>query len=357
MNLFVRRLGIRVPLIQSPMAGVSTPALAAAVAQAGGLGSVAIGHLDRDAAQAAVAETRRRVNGPFNVNVFCHQPALRDAAKEDAWLNRLSPLFGRFRATPPKQLKELYQSYLTNKAMQELLLVEKPSVVSFHFGIPFTEHLDELRKRGTYTLATVTNLDEAILAQKVGVDALIAQGFEAGGHRGVFDPDATDKRLPTLSLTALLSQHISLPIISAGGIMTASDVTAAMDSGASAVQVGTAFLLCPEVSIDADYRTAIQQACTRGTAMTRVISGRPARSIVNEFTKFGDTLPASISIPSYPVAYDAGKALRVAAQSAGNHEYRAQWAGEGAAQCESIPAGEVVERLTGNLPISRGVIK
>ncbi len=353
MNPFVRRLGIRVPLIQSPMAGVSTPALAAAVAKAGGLGSVAIGHLDRDDAQAAIAETRRRVNGPFNVNVFCHQPAIRDAAKEDAWIERLAPLFERFHATPHKQLKEIYQSYLTNRAMQELLLVEKPSVVSFHFGIPSTEHLDELRKRATYTLATVTNLDDAILAQEAGVDALIAQGVEAGGHRGVFDPDATDKRLSTLGLTALLSQHIRLPIISAGGIMNADDVTAALDCGAIAVQVGTAFLLCPEVSIDAGYRTAIRQASSRGTAMTRAISGRPARSMVNEFTKFGDTLPASISIPSYPVAYDVGKALRVAAQSAGNQEYGAQWAGEGAVQCESIPAGDVVERLTGHLPISR----
>ncbi len=351
MNSFVHRLGIPFPLVQSPMAGVSTPALAAAVINAGGLGSIAVGNLDAEAARRTIAELRRLTNGPFNVNVFCHRPAGRDALKEEQWLERLAPMFARFHATRPERLHEIYRSYVVDEQLQVLLLAERPTVVSFHFGLPAAEHIHLLRARGSMVLATITNLSEALAAEEACVDAVVAQGFEAGGHRGVFDPNSDDECLSTRELIVRLQRDTKLPIIAAGGIMDAKHVSAAFEAGASAVQVGTAFLLCPEVSIDAGYRSAIESASTRGTVMTRVISGRPARSIVGEFTRFGDALESQDVIPNYPIAYDAGKALRAAAIAAGNHEFGAHWAGGGVRECRAVPAAEVVAKLMSQSPV------
>ena len=350
MNNFIQRLGIRYPIIQSPMAGVSTPALAAAVSDAGGLGSVAIGHLGPDAARSAIEAVRKVVKGPFNVNVFCHRPARRDADKEAKWLHHLTPLFQAFHSEPPQQLREIYRSYVADEALQEVIHEECPAVVSFHFGLPSAIHIRELQARGSCILATVTNLSEAVLAEQAEVDAIVAQGYEAGGHRGVFEPESEDEKLSTLELTGRLFQQTNLPIIAAGGIMDASDVTAAIASGASAVQVGTVFLLCPEVSLDSGYSAAIKDVSKRGTTMTQAISGRPARSVVNEFTKFGDTISSTNMIPDYPIAYDAGKSLRIAAEAIGNQQFGAQWAGVGAVKCEAIPAREVIARMVAVIP-------
>jgi len=306
---------------------------------------LAVGHLDMVQARRAIAQVRRLTEGPFNVNVFCHRPAERDAMKESEWLSCLTPLFQRFQAEPPELLREIYRSYVVDRDMQQVLLETRPAVVSFHFGLPESDHIKRLKANGSFVIANVTNLPEAKLAEQSGVDAIVAQGFEAGGHRGVFNPDAADEQLPTLKLTSRLARAIELPIISAGGVMDADDVATAMKAGASAVQVGTAFLLCPEVSIDDGYRARIFDAAKRGTAMTRAISGRPARSIVSEFTTFGESLPAPDCIPAYPVAYDAGKALKAAAISAGSYEYGATWAGAGVSKCEPIAAAEVVSRL------------
>ena len=344
-NRLMQRLEIRFPIVQAPMAGVSTPALAAAVTNAGGLGSIAVGNVDAVAAHGSIAEVRRLTKGPFNVNVFCHRPALRDSQKEALWIARLLPEFQKFGSAPPHQLREIYRSYIEDIAMQRLLLAERPRVVSFHFGLPPTEHIHALRAGGTFTIATCTNNSEAMSAEEAGVDAVVAQGYEAGGHRGVFDPDANDECLSTLKLTHQIARKTKLAVISAGGLMDAADLDAALKAGASAVQVGTAFLLCPEVSIDAGYRTAIQEASKRGTVMIRAISGRPARSLTNEFTRLGQSI-ASEAIPDYPVAYDAGKALRDAAARAGNYDYGAHWAGSGASKCVPQSASEVVARLT-----------
>lgn len=345
MNRLVQRLEIRFPIVQAPMAGVSTPALAAAVTNAGGLGSIAVGNIDAAAARGSIAQVRRLTKGPFNVNVFCHRPALRHLQKEASWIARLTPEFQKFGSAPPLQLREIYCSYIQDIAMQRLLLAERPHVVSFHFGLPATDHIRALRAEGTFIIATVTNGSEAMSAEEAGVDAVVAQGYEAGGHRGVFDPDAKDDCLSTLELTHQIACNTKLPVISAGGIMGATGVDAALTAGASAVQIGTAFLLCPEVSIDTGYRTAIREASQRGTVMTRAISGRSARSLTNEFTRLGEGI-APETIPDYPVAYDAGKALREVATSAGNYDYGAHWAGSGASNCVPQSAAEVVARLT-----------
>ena len=349
MNSLVRRLAVRYPIIQAPMAGVSTRALAAAVSDAGGLGSVAIGHLNHDAAQNAIAAVRELVKGPFNVNVFCHRPALRDAANERKWLERLAPFFHRYHATPPASLNEVYRSYIAEESLQSLLLRERPAVVSCHFGLPLKQHIHSLQSQGCFVMATVTNVLEGVSAEEAGVDAVVAQGYEAGGHRGMFDPDAEDECLSTLELTNSLARNTKLPIVSAGGIMDSAGVQEVMDAGASAVQVGTAFLLCPEASVNAGYRSALRSASVRGTEMTRAISGRPARSIINEFSRFGDTIEDAKVIPSYPVAYDAGKALGAAAAACENHEFGAHWAGTGASRCVPVSAREVMDRLTADL--------
>jgi len=271
----LERLGIA-PLIQSPMAGVSTPELAAAVSNAGALGSLGVGASTVDAARVAIRATRALTTRPFNVNVFCHAPAQRNAAREAAWLQHLSPLFTRCGGMSPDRLDEIYASFITDDASFAMLLEERPAVVSFHFGLPAVERIRALQAAGIITLASATNLDEARSIEAAGVDAIVAQGIEAGGHRGVFDPTASDEKLPMQILLRQLVQHVNLPVIAAGGIMDGRGIRAALDLGAVAAQLGTAFILCPESAADATYRAKLQQAQTIGTRLTAVLSGRPA---------------------------------------------------------------------------------
>ena len=185
---FLSKLGIELPIIQAPMAGVSTPEMAAAVSNAGGLGSIGIGAVDADGASKMIAAVRSQTDRAFQVNVFCHRPATADGARELAWLNRLRPEFAHFGATPPERLAEIYQTFLTDDAKLRLLLAERPAVVSFHFGLPGRDRIEALRKAGIKLLATATNLHEGKAAAAAGIDAVVAQGYEAGGHRGMFDP-------------------------------------------------------------------------------------------------------------------------------------------------------------------------
>lgn len=251
-------LGIRYPLIQAPMAGVATPELAAAVSNAGALGSLGIGASSPAQARAMIERTLSLTANPINVNVFCHATAPRDASREDAWLAFLKPLFDEVDAALPDRLSAIYPSYLESEDTFALLLELRPAVVSFHFGVPPTYQIDALKAVGIRTLATATNLDEANHAVGAGIDANIAQGIEAGGHRGVFDPEAPDERLPTAVLTRLLVTSLDVPVIAAGGIMDGTSIKAALDLGASAAQLGTAFILCPESSANAAYRAALK---------------------------------------------------------------------------------------------------
>jgi nitronate monooxygenase len=191
----VELLAIKWPIIQAPMAGVSTPAMAAAVSNCGGLGSLGIGAMNARDARAAIVSTRSLTDRPFNVNVFCHRPAVRSAEVEAAWVERLRPEFEKYGERGPSNLSEIYKSFVEDDALLAVLLEERPAVVSFHFGLPSRERIEALRNAGIVLLASVTNLSEANLAAAAGVHALVAQGYEAGGHRGVFDPDAPDNRL------------------------------------------------------------------------------------------------------------------------------------------------------------------
>lgn len=341
---FCERFEIDLPIIQAPMAGISTPALAAAVSNAGGLGSIGVGATDATGAGQAIMALRALSNRAFNVNVFCHRPAKADADREVAWLNRLRAEFDRFDAVAPARIGEIYKSFLADDAMLALLLETRPAIVSFHFGLPAQERIDALRDRGIKLLATATDVDEGLAAQAAGVDAVVAQGFEAGGHRGVFDPAKSDDELSTATLVKLLIGRLNIPVIAAGGLMDGDDIAAFLRRGAAATQLGTAFVTCPESSAEPAYRAAFASPAAWHTRMTRAVSGRPARSLASHFTALEESV-ALADIPDYPIAYDAGKALHAAAKAKGDHGFGAYWAGQGAPFARPLPAAELVALL------------
>jgi nitronate monooxygenase len=337
-------LGIEFPIIQAPMAGVSTPRMAAAVSNAGGLGSIAVGAGTPAQARAAIAETRALTSKPFNVNVFCHAPAQADADREARWLAHLRRWFDEFDAAPPAALKEIYKSFLEDDEMLDVFLAERPAVVSFHFGLPSARKIEALKAAGIKLLASATTLDEAEAVEHAGIDMIVAQGVEAGGHRGVFDPERGDEGIGTFALVRLLAAHTKLPVVAAGGIMDGQSIAAAFALGAELAQLGTAFVLCPESMANPHYRAMLKSGRARHTQITTAISGRGARGMTNRFmTEVG--APDAPPVAAYPIAYDAGKALHAAAVAKGSHEFGAYWAGQGAALAREMPAGELVRVL------------
>ncbi|HEU5047467.1 MAG TPA: nitronate monooxygenase [Rickettsiales bacterium] len=338
------KLGIELPIIQAPMAGVSTPVLAAAVSNAGGLGSLGVGAMDAACARRTIEETKALTDKPFNVNVFVHEAARADAQREAAWLKALAPYFQTYDAEPPKSIREIYKSFREDGDMLDMLLAARPAVVSFHFGLPSPAYIAALKNAGITLLATATNLDEAHAIQAAGIDAGVAQGIEAGGHRGVFDPKAHDDALSTFVLTRLLVERLDIPVIASGGIMDGAGIAAALRLGAVAAQLGTAFIACPESSANDAFRAALKGPGAQHTVMTDMISGRPARCLANRFTALSEAL-AGLPVPDYPIAYDAGKALNAAALAKGEGGFGAQWAGQGAPLARSMPAAELVRTL------------
>lgn len=340
-NRLTQQLDIDYPIIQAPMAGVSTPELAAAVSDAGALGSLGLGSSSVAQAEALINQTRRLTTRPFNVNLFCHAPAVRDPQREAQWIERLGPEFARFGSVPPQTLAEIYLSLQQNPQMTELLLDLTPAVVSFHFGVPDRETLRWLREKGIVTLASVTSVEEAQLVSAQGIDMVVAQGYEAGGHRGIFAPQAADGQMSTFTLVQAIKQRIDIPLIAAGGIMDGAGINSVMNLGAEGAQLGTAFLLCPESAADAGYREAIKSSPDGKTVLTSAISGRPARCVVNGWREMNEPH----AIPDYPVAYDLGKVLATAAKAHGDHQYGAHWAGQGVNLIRELPAAELIRTL------------
>ena len=336
------RLNVKYPLIQAPMAGVSTPQLAAGVSNAGGLGSLGLGAMNAEQAAAQMRQTRQLTERPFSVNLFCHSPASADPDRERAWLSHLAGHFAQFGVSPPASLREIYQTSLTNDALLTMLLEERPAVVSFHFGLPAAGWVQALHHAGITTMACATSFREAEQIEHAGIDILIAQGYEAGGHRGVFDP-AKDQRMGTFALVRQLAARSRLPVVAAGGIMDGDGIAAALSLGAAAVQMGTAFVLCPESAASEAYRRDLKSDRAYHTAVTSAISGRPARGIVNQMYTLDDT--NAPPIPDYPIAYDAGKALHQAATAHGSIDYAAHWAGQGAPLAREMPAAALVRQL------------
>ncbi|MEI7293096.1 nitronate monooxygenase [Paraburkholderia tropica] len=338
-------LGIEKPIIQAPMAGVATPALAAAVSNAGGLGSLGLGAMNAADARKAIDATRALTQKPFNVNLFCHAPAVANREVEQTWLKWLQRYFALYDAEPPAQLREIYTSFVADEAMQTMLLDARPAVVSFHFGLPDAALIAAYKQAGIRLLASATNLDEARQVEAAGVDAIVVQGIEAGGHRGIFDATPHDDYLGTFALTRLVAAKCSLPVIASGGIMDGAGIVAALALGASAAQLGTAFVSCPETSVDDGYRKALLGAAAEHTTFTEAISGRAARSIVNKFTQILHEAGSPKTVPAYPITYDAGKALNAAAKAKGEFGYGAQWAGQAASLSRALPAAELMRTL------------
>jgi len=345
-NPLLSLLNIELPIIQSPMVGVSIPRLAAAVSNAGGLGSIGIGASSVKQARDMLRETAALTEKPFNVNLFCHRPAVPDQVRESQWLGFLAPFFYEFDAPAPTVLREIYTSFVEDPDMLQMLLEEKPAVVSFHFGLPPQPAIDALKGVGIVLLCSVTSLAEAQMAERAGVHALVAQGYEAGGHRGVFDPQQ-DSEMGTFALVRLLSAACRLPIIAAGGIMDGAGINAVMQLGASAAQLGTAFILCPESAANSAYREALKGPRAHQTRVTSVISGRPARGMINR--NFTSLEASAMVLPDYPLTYDANKALNAAANAKGNTEFAVQWAGQGAPLAREMPAGALVTWLVAQM--------
>lgn len=347
-NALLRKLGIARPIIQAPMAGVSTPTMAAAVSNAGALGSLGVGATNAEGARKMIRATRALTTKPFNVNLFCHAPASADRLREARWLEWLAPQFEQFDAEPPKAISEIYTSFVEDKAMLAMLLEERPAIVSFHFGLPRRDALSALKNAGIILLATATHPHEAQMIVDAGVDAIVAQGIEGGGHRGLFNSDAVDDGLGTLALVRLLVHTHNLPVIASGGIMDGAGIAAVLALGAQAAQLGTAFVGCPESAIDDGYRRALLGDGARRTAFTSSISGRKARSLLNRFTAL-DADQGRPPSPDYPIAYDAGKALHAAAKAKGEFGYGAQWAGQAAMLSRAMPAADLVDTLDSEL--------
>lgn len=344
--------GIEHPIIQAPMAGVSTPELAAVVSNCGGLGSLGLGASNVDQARAMIRKTRALTARPFNVNLFCHRPAAADPKREAEWLACLEPSFAEFGAKPPGRLSEIYETFPGNEAALAMLLEERPAVVSFHFGLPAADWVGRLRAAGMVTLACATNLAEAAGCEQAGVDAIVAQGVEAGGHRGLFEPERGDEGIGTFALVRMLARQCRLPIIAAGGIMDGAGIVAAMKLGAAGAQLGTAFVLCPESSSNAAYREQMKSERAHHTRITAAISGRPARGLPNrmyELSRIDAPAP-----PDYPIAYAAAKALHAAASAKGNHEFAAYWAGQGAPLARELPAADLMSLLIQEYRVAAG---
>jgi nitronate monooxygenase len=335
---------IDTPIIQAPMAGMSTPEMAAAAANAGALGSLGVGGTDAAGARRMIAAFRARSQRSLNVNVFCHAPARADAQREARWIERLRPEFARFGAAPPAGLNEIYKSFVEDDEKLAVLLEEQPKVVSFHFGLPSEDRVRALREAGIVLIGSATNLPDARKLAAAGLHAIVAQGYEAGGHRGLFEPDARDDRLGTFALTRLLAREIEIPIIAAGGIMDGAGIAAALRLGASAAQLGTAFIACDESLADAGYRAALRSDAAQHTVMTRAFSGRPARCLSNHFTELTRGVGVN-EVPAYPIAYDAAKALHAAAKAMGEFGFGAQWAGQAAPLSRSMPTAELIATL------------
>jgi nitronate monooxygenase len=335
-------LGTQLPLIQAPMAGVQLHALTAAVSNAGALGSLPCAMLDaaglRKELQALVEKTRQ----PYNLNFFCHTPQIVDSAREATWREALSPYYAEF-GIDPASIASGPGRQPFSAEMADVLEAFRPAVVSFHFGLPSAELLARVKACGAKVLSSATTVAEALWLEANGADAIIAQGLEAGGHRGMFLTDELSSQLGTFALLPQMVQAVRLPVIAAGGIADAAGVRAAMALGAAGVQVGTAYLCCDEASTSAIHRTALQSPAAQHTALTNLFSGRPARGIINRVMR--ELGPLSPHAPAFPLATAAIAPLRTQAESQGSGDFSPLWAGQNVSGCKAISAAELTREL------------
>lgn len=337
----IEQLAIQHPILLAPMAGVSTPELAAEVSNRGGLGSLGLGATTPSAAKQQILDTQALTDRPFQVNFFCHQSTPLDTERNQTWIEYLKPQFEKFGATPPTSLNCIYPSFLDNDDFLNIVLETKPKAVSFHFGIPHPHQIKALKDAGIMTLVSATNLTEAQAIEAAGIDLIIAQGIEAGGHRGIFN-EKFDSAIKTADLVKLITANTRLPVVAAGGIMNGFQAQYLINLGAAAVQFGTAFVQCKSSNANQAYRNALLSKPI--TQITTSISGRPARGIINDWAKLVDVAERP-DAAAYPYAYDLGKQLNAAANKNNNDEYGAFWAGSNVAQIRELEATDLMNQL------------
>jgi nitronate monooxygenase len=335
------RLKIEHPIVCAPMAGAMNHELAAEVAEGGGLGSLPCAMLDVAQVREELTKYRARTDKPVNLGFFCHaQPELNNA-RETAWRERLAPYYREWKIDPsapvPSSLRRPFDA-----AFCELMLELRPEVCSFHFGLPEQPLFEKLKAAGIFTLCSATTAAEARYLEQRGVDAVIAQGYEAGGHRGMFLTSDVASQAGTFSLVPQIVDAVKLPVIAAGGVTDARGIAAAFMLGAAAVQIGTALLFCPESKISAPHRAALKNAADDGTALTNLMTGRPARGLYNRMMR---ELGAISEAPAFPLAAGAIAPLRAKAEAAGSGDFSPLWSGQSAALGVEMPARELVRKL------------
>ena len=335
-------LKIEIPIIQAPMAGSDSVELARAVLSTGALGSLACALLSPDDVREAVSALRREMARPFNLNFFCHTMEAPDRAAMERWKKFLRPHYERLGL----DIESVAESRLRlpfNEEMCAVVEEVKPQVVSFHFGLPAPNLVDRIKRQGIKILSTATTVREAKWLESHGCDAIIAQGIEAGGHRGMFLETNVATQVGLFALLPQVRDAVSVPVVAAGGIADARGVVAAFALGASGVQLGTAYLFCAEAKVSAMYRRALEHAEDSGTTLTNLFSGRPARGIFNRYLQ--ESGPIADAAPAFPYAATHVAPLRAASERAGLPDYMQLWAGQAARLAKAMPADQFTKEL------------
>jgi nitronate monooxygenase len=339
---FIKLAGIDLPIIQAPMAGAAFSDMVVAVSEAGGLGSLACALLSVEQVRKELETIRGRTSRPINANFFCHQPPQDDPARERNWIQRLDAYYTELQADRNASIPQSARAPF-DKQMCDLVMEFHPEVVSFHFGLPDKNLLLRVKSAGAKILSSATSIDEARWLEDRGCDAIIAQGYEAGGHRGMFLTDNVSTQVGTMALVPQVVDAVKVPVIAAGGIGDARGILAAFALGASAVQIGTAYLRSPEAKISPLHRLALKGARDNGTAITNVFTGRPARAIVNRFVR--EVGPMSDVAPKFPLAAATLAPLRAKSEQAGSPDFTPLWSGQSACLGRELPAGELTKQL------------
>lgn len=342
MNTLAQRLNVDRLLLQAPMAGSQGSALALAVCGAGGIGALPAAMLTPEALTQELATLSQGTTRPWNVNFFCHTLPVPDAAREARWREALAPFYaeaGLDIAAVPTGAGRVPFSH----AVADLVEPFRPPIVSFHFGLPAPDLLARVKGWGSVLLSTATTVEEAIWLEAQGVDAVIAQGSEAGGHRGMFLTDDLTTQVGTFALLPQIVAALKVPVIAAGGIADAAGVRAALALGAAGVQVGTAYLCSDEATTSAIHRAALQSDAARHTALTTLFSGRPARGIVNRVMR--ELGPLNPAAPAFPTATAAIAPLRAHFEKLGSGDFSPLWSGQNASGCRSAAAADITRDL------------
>jgi nitronate monooxygenase len=334
--------GIELPILQGPLAGATTPQMVIAVSESGGLGGLPCAMLSHDQARTALDTIRKATSKPLNVNFFVHKPPAPDASEGRAWRDRLKPYYAEFGINSDVPVPVPGRAPFDD-AFCTLIEGYRPEVVSFHFGLPEQALLDRVKAFGAKVIASATTVEEAVWLESHGCDAIIAMGLEAGGHRGNFLSMDMSQQIGLFALVPQVVDAVKVPVIAAGGISDARGIVAALALGASAVQIGTAYLLTPEATIAPYHRAALKSSPSDATALTNLFTGRPARGIMNRLMR--EQGPLSPEAPAFPTAGATLAPLRAKTEAAGSGEFSNMWSGQAVRLAKDMPAGELTRKL------------